>query len=50
MDPTTGEMATTGDRDAYQTFAITVEQGPLGNPAPTSDPIIVASLQDTDAG
>lgn len=49
MDPATGEMATAGNRDAYQTFAITVEQGPLGNPAPTSDPIMVASLQDTDA-
>ena len=49
MDPATGEIATSGDRDAYQTFAITVEQGPLGNPAPTSDPIMVASLQDTDA-
>jgi anti-sigma-K factor RskA len=49
MDPASGEIATAGDRDAYQTFAITVEQGPLGNPAPTSDPIMVAALQDTDA-
>jgi anti-sigma-K factor RskA len=47
VDAATGEMASSGDRNAYQTFAITVEQGPLGNPAPTSDPIIVASLQET---
>lgn len=45
MSGATGEIATAGDREAYQTFAITVEQGPLGNPAPTSDPIMVASLQ-----
>lgn len=41
------ELATTGNREAFQTFAITVEQGPLGNPQPTSDPIMVASLQDS---
>lgn len=48
VDTATGELASAGNRDAYQTFAITVEQGPLGNPAPTSDPIMVASLQETD--
>lgn len=48
MGAGTEEMAATGSREAYQTFAITVEQGPLGNPAPTSDPIMVASLQDPD--
>lgn len=48
VDSATGELASAGNRDAYQTFALTVEQGPLGNPAPTSDPIMVASLQDTD--
>lgn len=48
VNPETGELASAGNRDAYQTFAVTVEQGPLGNPAPTSDPIMVAPLQDTD--
>lgn len=46
VDTATGELASAGNRDAYQTFALTVEQGPLGNPAPTSDPVMVASLQD----
>ncbi len=48
VDAATGELASAGNRDTYQTFALTIEQGPLGNPAPTSDPIMVASLQDTD--
>jgi anti-sigma-K factor RskA len=49
MDTDSGEFASSGDRDAYQTFAITVEAGPLGNAAPTSDPILVASLHgDTE--
>jgi len=42
------ELATAGNREAYQTFAITVEQGPLGNPAPTSNPIILASLNESN--
>jgi anti-sigma-K factor RskA len=46
MDTDSGEFASSGDRDAYQTFAITVEAGPLGNAAPTSDPILVAPLHD----
>lgn len=49
MNTETGEFASAGDRDAYQAFAITLEEGPLGNTAPTSDPIMVASLNDTDA-
>lgn len=39
-----GRFATTVDRDRFGTFAITVEPGPLGSPAPTSDPVIVAEL------
>jgi hypothetical protein len=46
MDTDSGEFASSGDRNAYQTFAITVEAGPLGNAAPTSDPILVAPLHD----
>jgi anti-sigma-K factor RskA len=46
MGSDAGELATTGNREAFQTFAITVEQGPLGNSQPTSEPIMVASLQD----
>jgi hypothetical protein len=44
MNPDSGEFASAGDRDAFQTFAITVEPGPLGNAEPTSDPILVAPL------
>ena len=44
MNPETGELACVGDRDAFDTFAITIEPGPLGRPAPTSDPLLVASL------
>ncbi len=40
----TGQFATTVDRDRFGTFAVTVEPGPLGSPAPTSDPVIVAPL------
>jgi anti-sigma-K factor RskA len=45
MRAESGEIASAGDRDAFETFAITVEEGPLGNPEPTSDPILVASLE-----
>jgi anti-sigma-K factor RskA len=48
MNTKTGEFASAGDRDAFQTFAITVEAGPLGNDAPTSDPILVAPLHERD--
>lgn len=40
----TGQFATTVDRDRFGTFAVTVEPGPLGSPEPTSDPVIVAEL------
>jgi hypothetical protein len=50
MDPHKGELAAVGTLDQYQTFAITLEPGPLGNAAPTTDPILVAPLEDvTDA-
>lgn len=44
MNIDNGEVASVGDRSQFDTFAITVEPGPLGNEAPTSDPIIVAPL------
>jgi hypothetical protein len=44
MNPALGEFASAGNPDAFQTFAITLESGPLGNDAPTSDPILVAPL------
>jgi len=44
MDADSGELASAANRSAYQTFAITVEPGPLGNPAPTTEPILVAQL------
>ncbi len=46
VDAGTGEYATVIDPDRYHTFAITVEPGPLGSPQPTSDPVIVASLDE----
>lgn len=46
MNIAQGEVASVGDRNQFDTFAITVELGPLGNDAPTSDPIIVAPLQE----
>ena len=47
MNPDQGEFASAADRSQFQTFAITVEPGPLGNDAPTTDPILVAHLDDT---
>ncbi len=46
MNPQLGEFASAGDRSQFQTFAITVEPGPLGNDAPTTEPILVAQLDD----
>jgi hypothetical protein len=48
MDTERGEVAAVGVIDQYQTFAITTEPGPLGNEAPTTDPILVASLNPAD--
>ncbi|MEJ7901733.1 MAG: anti-sigma factor [Thermomicrobiales bacterium] len=36
------------ERDAYQTFAITVEPAPLGSAGPTTDPFFVAPLTGED--
>ncbi|HVL25342.1 MAG TPA: anti-sigma factor, partial [Thermomicrobiales bacterium] len=47
MDPASGEFASAGNRSQYTTFAITVEPGPLGNAAPTTEPVLVAQLDDT---
>ena len=47
MNPDQGEFASAADRSQFQTFAITVEAGPLGNDAPTTEPILIAQLDDT---
>jgi anti-sigma-K factor RskA len=44
VDHVTGEFGSTVDMSRYHTFAVTVEPGPLGNAAPSSDPVIVAEL------
>lgn len=44
MNPSTGTYATSADRDDYQALAITIEDGPLGSDAPTTDPILTADL------
>lgn len=44
VNPSTGEVASAGNRSQFQTFAITVEPGPVGNAAPTTEPIMVAPL------
>lgn len=46
VDQASGQFAVAADRSRYETFAITVEPGPLGSQAPTSDPIITAPLDD----
>jgi hypothetical protein len=45
VDVSTGQFATSVDRDRFGTFAVTVEPGPLGSPEPTTDPVIVAALR-----
>jgi len=44
MDPETGKLEISGDRAAYDTFAVTVEPGPEGSTTPTSDPVLTAPL------
>lgn len=44
IDAETGQFVTTIDRERDDTFAITVEPGPLGSAQPTTDPVIVAPL------
>ena len=41
-----GGYATVADISRYQTFAITVEPGPLGSDQPTTEPIVVAPLDN----
>jgi hypothetical protein len=50
MNSEQGEVASVGERSEFDTFAITVEPGPLGNQAPTSEPILVAPLHGNDEG
>ena len=38
------EFATARDPNQFQTLAITLEDGPVGNELPTTDPIVVADL------
>jgi len=47
INPTTGELASAGNRNQFETFAITVEPGPTGAEAPTTEPIMVAPLHDS---
>lgn len=44
VDPATGVFRVQGDRAAYDAFAITIEPGPDGSELPTTNPIVVASL------
>lgn len=44
-----GGYATVADISRYQTFAITVEPGPLGSDQPTTEPIVVAPLDNVAA-
>lgn len=50
MNTEQGEIASVGDRSQFDTFAITVEPGPLGTETPTSEPILVAPLHGNDEG
>lgn len=44
LDRETGEFVATVDPDRYGTFAVTVEEGPIGSAQPTSAPVIVGAL------
>lgn len=44
FDQPDGRFAVAADITDYSAIAITIEQGPLGNPAPTSEPIVIAEL------
>jgi hypothetical protein len=45
FDQPDGRFAVAANIADYSAIAITIEQGPLGNPAPTSEPIVFAELQ-----
>jgi hypothetical protein len=47
VDPATGTFETSANVNDFDTFAITVEPGPAESPAPTTSPIVVASLHPT---
>ncbi len=47
-DPATGELSVEGDRAGFDAFALTVEPGPEGSDLPTTNPIVVAPLHDSD--
>jgi anti-sigma-K factor RskA len=49
MDPSTGKVEISGDRNAFDTFALTVEPGPSGGAAPTSKPIVTAPLREGES-
>lgn len=44
FDQPDGRFAVAADIADYSAIAITIEQGPLGSLAPTSDPIVIAQL------
>jgi len=45
MNSASGEFATAGSPEEFQTLAITVERGPTGVDAPTTDPVMTADLK-----
>ncbi len=44
LDTESSGFATVSDPDRFQTLAVTLEPGPLGNELPTTDPVVVADL------
>lgn len=44
IDAESANFATASDPARFQTLAVTLEEGPLGNDLPTTDPIVVADL------
>lgn len=49
LDAETRVFAVAGDRDKLQMFCVTVEPGPLGTEAPTTDPILIVPLERADS-
>jgi hypothetical protein len=46
MNNPDGEFALAADRSQFSELRITVEPGPNGSPAPTSDPVLIAPLSE----
>jgi len=44
------EFAVAADRDRYDALAITVEPAPIGSADPTTDPIMIAPLDEAETG